>query len=210
MRSDIYEKYQEGFRALNNGAEPAVLRASHPSVIGARALRYVDGLPVTIRKVRFPLSLSAEQKEAVSRLEGLDYHGKFFFGGNPFLRTTSWQLWFVCDTELIFMCCYFWRNEQSERESLDWRVDIIEKRAGHGVLVGTERAIDRWDRQLREIGAFGIEDEKIELRKLQAFEPKEANPWLDENGEIVCSNETAEDCAKNRNPYCFINRRCNW
>ena len=210
MRSDIYEKYHEGCRALNNGAEPAVLRASHPRVTYARALRDVDGLPVTIRKVRFPLSLSAEQKEAVSRLEGLDYLGKFFFAGSPFLRTAPWKLWFECDTELTFLYCYFWRDEQSERESLDWRVDIIENRAGHSVLVGNERVIYRWDRQLREFGALGIEDEKIELRRLLTFEPKEANPWLDENGEIICNNETAEDCSRNRNPYCFINKKCNW
>ena len=49
------------------------------SVIGARALRHVNRLPVMIRKVRFPLSLSTEQKEAVSRLKGLNYYRKFFF-----------------------------------------------------------------------------------------------------------------------------------
>ena len=174
-----------------------------------RALRSVDGSPVTIRKVHLPLFLSAEQKEAVTWLEGLRHHGNFETG-DPFFKKTPWGLWFECDTELIFLCCYFWKDERSEQEAFDWRCDIIEDRVGHSVLVGSEKAIDRWDRQLQELGAVSIEDEKIELRKLLAFEPKVVDPWLDEHGDIICKNETAEDCARNRNPHCFIRGRCEW
>jgi hypothetical protein len=124
---------------------------------------------VTIRKVGFPLSLSVEQKEAVVKLPGRDVFGHFFPAGDPFLRG-SWKLWIEGDTELMFLCCCFWKDEISELESSRYRVNITEKREGYSVLVGSKGSIEQWDQQLREIGALSIEDEKLELRKLTAFE----------------------------------------